>query len=103
VEEVLLSSLPLGHRWPDAAPERKLPFAPGARLLLYSDGLVEAHDAAGNPFGYERLQEVLLRHREVDGPQVLAALLAELDHHVDGYPLGDDLTVVLVEHKAISH
>jgi serine phosphatase RsbU (regulator of sigma subunit) len=99
VEEVLLSSLPLGHRWPDPAPERKLPFAPGSRLLLYSDGLVEAHDAAGNPFGYERLQEVLLRHREVGGPQVLAALLAELDHHVGGHPLGDDLTVVLVEHR----
>jgi serine phosphatase RsbU (regulator of sigma subunit) len=102
VKEVLLSSLPLGHRWPDPAPERKLPFAPGSRLLLYSDGLVEAHDAAGNPFGYERLQEVLLRHREVGGPQVLAALLAELDRHVGGHPLGDDLTVVLVEHRPTS-
>jgi serine phosphatase RsbU (regulator of sigma subunit) len=102
VEEVLLSSLPLGHRWPDPAPERRLPFAAGARLLLYSDGLVEAHDAAGNPFGYERLQEVLLRHREVGGPQVLAALLAELDRHVGGHPLGDDLTVVLVEHRPAS-
>jgi serine phosphatase RsbU (regulator of sigma subunit) len=99
VDEILLSSLPLGHRWPDPAPERKLPFAPGSRLLLYSDGLVEAHDAAGNPFGYERLQEVLLRYREDGGPQVLAALLAELDHHVGGHPLGDDLTVVLVEHR----
>ncbi len=102
VEEVLLSSLPLGHRWPDPAPERKLPFATGSRLLLYSDGLVEAHDPAGNPFGYERLQQVLVRHREVGGPQVLAALLAELDRHVGGHPLGDDLTVVLVEHKPMS-
>jgi sigma-B regulation protein RsbU (phosphoserine phosphatase) len=102
VEEVLLSSLPLGHRWPDPPPERKLRFAPGSRLLLYSDGLVEAHDAGGKPFGYEKLQELLLRYREADGPQMLAALLAELDRHVAGHPLGDDLTVVLVEYKPAS-
>ena len=99
VEEVLLSSLPLGHRWPDPAPQRNLSFPAGSRLLLYSDGLVEAHDAAGNPFGYERLQTTLLRYRDVDGPRLLAALLAELDLHTAGHPLGDDLTVVLVEHR----
>ena len=99
VQEVLLSSLPLGHRWPDPPPERKLSFPAGSRLLLYSDGLVEAHDEAGNPFGYEALQVALLRHREADGQKLLGALLAELDRHTAGHPLADDLTVVLVEHR----
>jgi len=102
VQEVLLSSLPLGHRWPDPAPERDLSFPAGSRLLLYSDGLVEAHDEAGNPFGYERLQATLLRHREADGSKLLGALLAELDRHTAGHPLADDLTVVLVEHRSTS-
>ena len=99
VDEVLLCSLPLGHRWPDPPPDRTVPFAPGSRLLLYSDGLVEARDAQGSPFGYEKLRDALLAHRAASGPQLLAGLLAELDRHLSGTPLGDDLTVVLVEHR----
>jgi serine phosphatase RsbU (regulator of sigma subunit) len=99
-EEVLLSSLPLGHRWPDTPPERRLPFGPGARLLLYSDGLVEARDPSGTPFGHERLRAALETHRGDAGPDVLRGLLAELDRYLAGQPLADDLTIVLVEHRA---
>ena len=96
-QEVLLSSLPLGHRWPDGPTAQTLPFAPGARLLLYSDGLVEARDASGVPFGHERLREAMEACRGDDGPGLVRALLAELDGHLAGAPLADDLTVVLLE------
>jgi serine phosphatase RsbU (regulator of sigma subunit) len=99
VEEVLLSSLPLGHRWPDPPPARALRFEAGSHLVLYSDGLVEARNASGAPFGYERLRDALIAHRDAGGLQLLGALLAELDRHLAGQPLGDDLTVVLVEHR----
>jgi serine phosphatase RsbU (regulator of sigma subunit) len=99
VEEVLLSSLPLGHRWPDPPPERTLRFEAGSHLVLYSDGLVEARNASGAPFGYERLRDALIAQRDAGGLQLLGALLAELDRHLAGQPLGDDLTVVLVEHR----
>jgi serine phosphatase RsbU (regulator of sigma subunit) len=99
-QEVLLSSLPLGHRWPDPPPTRTLSFGPGGRLLLYSDGLVEARDADETPFGHERLRDALEAHRADDGPQLVRALLAELDRHLAGRPLADDLTIVLVEHRA---
>jgi serine phosphatase RsbU (regulator of sigma subunit) len=99
VEEILLSSLPLGHRWPDPPPERTLPFEAGGHLLLYSDGLVEARNGSGAPFGYERLQDALIASRDASGLELLTALLSELDRHLAGQPLGDDLTVVLVEHR----
>ncbi len=97
-EEILLASLPLGHRWPDPPPTRTLAFAPGSRLLLYSDGLVEGRNAAGEPFGYEALHAVLAAHRGVPPGELLAAMLDALDRHLAGEPLADDLTVVLVEH-----
>ena len=97
-EEILLASLPLGHRWPDPPPSRSLAFASGSRLLLYSDGLVEGRNAAGEPFGYEALHAVLAAHRDVPPRELLAAVLGALDRHLAGLPLDDDLTIMLVEH-----
>lgn len=99
VEELLLSSLPLGHRWPEPPPSRLRPFPPGSRLLLYSDGLVEARAAGGEPFGYEALREVLQAHREAPAATLVSAVLAALDRHLNGQPLADDLTLLLVEHR----
>ena len=98
VEEVLLASLPLGHRWPDQPASERRPFPPGSRLVLYSDGLVEGRDAAGEAFGYDTLRAALVRHRELSARELLSALLAELDRHLAGQPLADDLTVLVVEH-----
>ena len=99
VEEVLLSSLPLGHRWPDPPPTKTLPFGPGSRLVLYSDGLVEARSPEGVPFGHERLRDVLLANREVPARALVGTLLAELELHASGQPLDDDLTLLVVEHS----
>jgi serine phosphatase RsbU (regulator of sigma subunit) len=99
VEELLLSSLPLGHRWPEPPPSHTREFAPGSRLLLYSDGLVEARSADGRPFGYEPLREVLRIHRGAPGSTLIGAVLAALDQHLAGQPLTDDLTLLLVEHR----
>jgi serine phosphatase RsbU (regulator of sigma subunit) len=100
VEEVLLSSLPLGHRWPNPPPTKTLPFGPGSRLVLYSDGLVEGRNADGVPFGHERLRDALLANREVPARALVGILLAELERHTSGQPLADDLTLLVVEHRA---
>ena len=36
--------------------EKETVLAPGDSLLLHSDGVVEAHDPAGEMFGFPRLQ-----------------------------------------------
>jgi serine phosphatase RsbU (regulator of sigma subunit) len=100
VEEVLTASLPLGHRWTDPPAATTRPFPPGTRLLLYSDGLVEARNASGAAFGYEALRALLASQRAARPHDLLAAILAELDRHLAGQPLSDDLTVLLVEHAA---
>jgi stage II sporulation SpoE-like protein len=73
-------------------------FEPGDRLLLYTDGVTEARDAAGELFGLDRLVELVERVSADDLP--LAEVARRLSHavleHQPGPPR-DDATLVLVE------
>jgi hypothetical protein len=71
---------------------------PGDRLLLYSDGIVEARDAAGEFFGEHRLVDFTQR-AELAGlpaPETLRRLTAAVLAHQSGR-LQDDATLVLVD------
>ncbi|MFG1946383.1 PP2C family protein-serine/threonine phosphatase [Nonomuraea sp. NPDC048826] len=71
---------------------------PGDRLLLYTDGIVEAGRHRGEEFGIVRFVDFILRHSCADlpVPETLRRLIKDvLDHH-DGH-LQDDATVLLTE------
>jgi sigma-B regulation protein RsbU (phosphoserine phosphatase) len=55
VTEVVENGLPLAAAPTDSFHERTLAISAGDRLLLYTDGLVEARNGAGEMFGEERL------------------------------------------------
>lgn len=70
----------------------------GDRLLMFTDGVIEARDRDGRPFGEERLVEFAERHSVagLPAPETLRRLChAALDHY-DGPP-ADDATLLLVE------
>jgi len=98
VREVLLSSLPVGSAWPEPPASAKLELKSPWRLVLYSDGLVEAVDGDGEPFGYERLLEVVEENVDVPSLELMNAILSAFEAHTGGEPPEDDLTVLLVGH-----
>ena len=67
---------------------------PGERLLLYTDGLVEARDDDGSFFPLEDSAGSVLAHRTLD--EALDGLLNELLDHVGG-EVNDDVAVILTE------
>jgi len=74
-----------------------VPMNHGDRLLLYTDGLIEAADARGAFFGDERLAESLRRGATLDLPHLVAHLTADLNAwRGPGSPLTDDVTLVAV-------
>ena len=90
-----LGLLPLGDQPLQPAEER---LEPGDRLLLYTDGVVEARSATGEFFGFDRLVDFLVREALGDRPlpETMRRLSAAVLAHQEG-ALDDDATTVLVE------
>jgi len=81
-----------GHR----TVEGSLDLEPGDLLVVYSDGLVEARNAAEEDFGVERLRRLLPELRGLTAEAAGGRLLAEVDRFMGEERLHDDLSLVTV-------
>lgn len=77
-----------------------VPWTPGERLLMYTDGVSEARDAQGEFLPLPTLAP-LLRAETVD--DALDGLLDAVRRHVPSGYLTDDLAVMLLENVAVDH
>jgi serine phosphatase RsbU (regulator of sigma subunit) len=72
----------------------KTDLEPGACLLLYSDGLNEAENEAGEQFGMDRVAEVMAAAENASS--ALAGINGELASFVGSAAAVDDLTLLLI-------
>lgn len=85
-----------GHRFAQA--EAILP--PGSILLLYSDGLSEAANAAGEEFGDERLVDLARSHAGRSAEEMRLAVFSAVDAWSAGQEQVDDQTLVVIRGRA---
>ena len=71
---------------------------PGDRVLLYTDGVVEARSPDGEFFGVDRLVDLIVRHLAggLPAPETMRRVVRELLDHQQG-PLSDDATLLMLE------
>lgn len=100
--ELRATGMPLGLMEGMAYEEKETVLEPGDTLLLYSDGLVEAHSRTGDMFGFPRARELIGGFRErADG--LIDFLLTQLSSFTGpGWEQEDDITLVTV-HCSSSH
>lgn len=77
----------------------ELQLEPGDRLLLYTDGVVEAHNQKDELYGEDRLKAVLESTRDCPGDQVLARVFEDVSAYATGVPQFDDITMVVLTIK----
>jgi serine phosphatase RsbU (regulator of sigma subunit) len=75
----------------------ELTMEPGDRLLLYTDGLVEATDASGSQFGRERVAGVVRSHFAEPIEDISNRLLSEAVMFLEEPTFQDDVTFIFAE------
>ena len=84
--------------WPEMDyDETAIRLLPGERLFLYSDGISECRNAAGEPFSSNRLQDLLQK----EGQRSVAEIVSAVKQHVTdwhGRPdFADDISLLVLE------
>jgi predicted ester cyclase len=101
-KELRARGMPLGLMPGMSYEEKEDSLEVGDGTLLYTDGLVEAHDPQREMFGFPRLQALVSEHGEEESLE--EALLEELYSFVgEGWEQEDDITLVTLRRAAARH
>ena len=83
--------------------EATIPIAPGDVFLLYTDGLTEAMNAAGDFFGEERLSALVQSHGTAPFAQLRDEILGAISTFVGPVEQQDDMTMLLLRVQGTEH
>jgi serine phosphatase RsbU (regulator of sigma subunit) len=98
-EELMARGMPLGLMPGMSYEEKETILQAGEAALLYSDGLVEAHDPKGEMFGFPRLRALIAEHAQERS--LGEFLMEELYSFVgEGWEQEDDITLLTLRRFA---
>jgi PAS domain S-box-containing protein len=96
VSELRATGMPLGLMPNMSYEQKEIALKPGESVLLYSDGLVEAHNPRREMFGFPRMQRFVGAHP--GGATLIDCLLAELDRFTgEEWEQEDDIALLTLQ------
>jgi Stage II sporulation protein E (SpoIIE) len=96
IEALSSWGFPLGIKRREPFREHEVSFENGDRLILYSDGLIEAIDDDGEPFGFERFEKTIIASGQQPADELKKSLLNAVKKFTRNRPPEDDQTLVVV-------
>jgi len=92
----LLGALPF-----DSFGQSSAQLEPGDALVIYSDGVLDSTDPSGEQFGPRRLEEILRQVQSEDADALLLSLLGAVQDYAGGYPIQDDMSLVVIRRETV--
>jgi sigma-B regulation protein RsbU (phosphoserine phosphatase) len=96
IESLAASSLPLGMLPGVAYSQGSVTLSPGDLLVLYSDGITEATNAAGEEYGLARLEAAVRTVSTLSSEAAAKAILASAGRFVGGEKPHDDQSILVL-------
>ncbi|HLL72992.1 MAG TPA: SpoIIE family protein phosphatase, partial [Pyrinomonadaceae bacterium] len=100
MEQLAAGGIPLGIVADAVYREGRTQLHPGDALVIYSDGVSETQNAAGEEYGPVRLYNTVARYLESTAAGIRDKIEADLTKFAQGTPAGDDITLVIVKRQA---
>lgn len=97
--ELAASALPVGVMPEVEYASRELTLNDADRLVLVTDGLLEAAAPTGELFGADRLKQLIVNHDRATSSELLNAILTAVRAFADNRPLHDDLTLLVASQR----
>jgi hypothetical protein len=95
-EAIELYAPPLGVKLKREMPQRTIDFGAGDLFVLHTDGAYEARDPEGEPYGFDRLLQLVEKHSRTSAAFLRDSIVRDIAHHRGHGVLDDDLTAVIV-------
>jgi serine phosphatase RsbU (regulator of sigma subunit) len=65
--------------------------------VLYTDGIIEIEDSSGEPFGIDRLKNVVAENSNANAREIFRQILIATNKHKGNAPTLDDRTMVIIK------
>ncbi len=96
VELLKPTGIPIGLTLETSWSMAQATLGPGDVLILYTDGIPEAQNAAEEFFGEEKLLEICRRHAGLSAEKLQAAILDAVHQFRGDHPPSDDITLMVL-------
>jgi len=95
-EELFASGAALGIAGTSRFREYRVPLSPGDLIVLYTDGITEALNPAGEEFGTGRLMDAVKEHASGTPQEIVDAIVSRVRTFAGSEPQADDITILVI-------